>query len=171
MSTTITTNIYGFITPTHTKKSTTRPDTYTKAAWDKATFDAYLGFVSVIERKTAPETYLTDHVALFNGCGMPADVDHLLSLTIAMAKDGTKDGEKVRNVLSITSFRQFFNGQWIERENRKVVYKAPKAPKPAAEKKPSAQSKKGPSRAELAAQNEALLKQIAVLQAALGIAA
>ena len=171
MSNTNITNIYGFITPTHTKKTTTRPDTYTKAAWEKATFDAYLGFVHVIERKTAPETYLADHVALFNGCGMPADVDHLLSLTIAMAKDGTKDGEKVRHILSITTFRQFFNGQWIERENRKVVYTAPKAPKPAAEKKPSAQSKKGPTKAELAAQNAELVKQLDALKAALGIAA
>ena len=170
MSTT-TTNTYVFVPPTHTKTNKSRPDTFTKSQWDKDTYDAYIQFVQVIQRVTTPEEYLVTATPLFNACGMPADMDHLMSLAIAMAKDTTTNGMKVRKVSSISTFRQFFNGQWVERENRKVVYKAPKAPKPAAEKKPSAQSKKGPTKAELTAQNEALLKQIALLQAALGIAA
>lgn len=176
MSTTNTTtnatlNIYGFITPTHTKKSTSRPDTFTKSQWDTQTYDAYIKFIRVIQRITTPEEYLATTASLFNACGMPADMDHLLSLAIAITKDTTAEGEKVRKVSSIASFRQFFNGAWEERENRRIAYVAPKAPKPAAEKKPSANSKKGPTKAELAAQNAELLKQLDALKAALGIAA
>lgn len=165
---TITTNAYGFIMPTHTKKSTSRPDCYTKAAWENATFNAYLDFVKVIERKATPEDYLSKHVALFNTCGMPADVDHLLSLTIAIAKDTTVKGEAVRKVLSCTTFRQFFNGAWLERENRTVVYTAPKAPKPEQPKAPK--KVKDPTKAQLQAQNAELKAQIEKLCVALGLA-
>lgn len=170
MSNTNITNIYGFITPTHTKANKSRPDTFTKSQWDKDTYDAYIGLIHVIQRTTTPEEYLVNTAALFNACGMPADVDHLLSLSIAMAKDTTVDGEKVRKVSSIAVFRQFFNGAWEERENRRVAYVAPKAPKaPAA--KASTGSKKGPTKAELAAQNAELVKQLDALKVALGIAA
>lgn len=165
-------NAYGFTMPTHTKKSTSRPDCFTKAMWDTQTYNAYMGFVHVIERRETPENYLLIHASLFNVCGMPADIDHLISLTAAMVKDTTSEGEKVRKVSAISSFRQFFNGAWVERENRKVVYTTPKAPKPAAPKKPStSKSKNGPTKAQLAEQNAELLKQLEALKAALGIAA
>lgn len=164
-------NAYGFIMPAHTKKSTSRPDCFTKSQWDNQTYNAYIQFIQVIQRVTTPEEYLVATTPLFNSCGMPADMDHLLSLAIAMAKDTTTDGEKVRKVSSISTFRQFFNGAWVERENRPVVFVAPKAPKPVTPKATKSNSKKGPTKAELAAQNAELLKQLDALKAALGIAA
>lgn len=166
-------NQYGFTMPTHTKKSTSRPDCFTKSQWDNQTYNAYIAFIQVIQRVTTPEEYLIATTPLFNACGMPADMDHLLSLAIAMAKDTTTDGEKVRKVSSISTFRQFFNGAWVERENRPVVFVAPKAPKPVTTSKATKanNSKKGPTKAELAAQNAELLKQLDALKAALGIAA
>ena len=165
-------NQYGFTMPAHTKKSTSRPDCFTKSQWDTQTYNAYIQFIQVIQRVTTPEEYLVATTPLFNSCGIPADMDHLMSLAIAMAKDTTTDGMKVRKVSSISTFRQFFNGAWVERENRPVVFVAPKAPKPVTPKATkSNNSKKGPTKAELAAQNAELLKQLDALKAALGIAA
>lgn len=165
-------NQYGFTMPAHTKKSTSRPDCFTKSQWDNQTYNAYIQFIQVIQRVTTPEEYLVATTPLFNSCGMPADMDHLLSLVIAMAKDTTTEGMKVRKVSSISTFRQFFNGAWLERENRPVVFVAPKAPKPVTPKATkSNNSKKGPTKAELAAQNAELIKQLDALKAALGIAA
>ena len=174
MSTTTTTNnnnTYGFVTPTHTKKSTSRPDCFTKSQWDTQTYQAYMSFVHVIERRETPEDFLLANVGLFNSCGMPADMDHLISLVAAMVKDTTADGEKVRKVSAISSFRQFFNGAWVERESRRVAYVAPKAPKPAQPKAQKQTKSKGPTKAQLAEQNAELLKQLNSLKAALGIAA
>lgn len=164
-------NQYGFTMPTHTKKSTSRPDCFTKSQWDTQTYNAYIQFIQVIQRVTTPEEYLVATTPLFNACGMPADMDHLLSLAIAITKDTTTEGEKVRKVSSIATFRQFFNGAWVERESRRVAFVAPKAPKPVTPKATKSNSKKGPTKAELAAQNAELLKQLDALKAALGIAA
>ena len=164
-------NQYGFTMPTHTKKSTSRPDCFTKSQWDTQTYNAYIQFIQVIQRVTTPEEYLVATTPLFNACGMPADMDHLLSLAIAITKDTTTEGEKVRKVSSIATFRQFFNGAWVERENRRVAFVAPKAPKPVTPKAAKSNSKKGPTKAELAAQNAELLKQLDALKAALGVAA
>jgi hypothetical protein len=164
-------NAYGFVTPTHTKKSTTRPDCYTKSQWEHATFDGFMDFVHVLEKKLTTEEFLVKNTPLFNTCGMPSDLDHWNLLLMALAKDATVDHEEAHKVNPISYFRKFFNGEWEKREARPVVYKAPTAPKPATPKAPKTSSKNGPTKAELAAQNAELLKQLAEIKALMGIAA
>lgn len=158
-TTTITKNAYGLVMP---EKKGSRPATFTKSTWDTATYAVYLDLVRVVEGKLSIRDFMANSAPLYNACGMPADGYHFTSLLVAMARDTSVNGEKVRKVSAISSLRQFFNQGWVERENRKVVYTAPKAPKPAAA--PKAPKAKEPTKAEL-------LKQIETLKAALGIAA
>lgn len=115
-------------TATTTTKASTRPACYTKTAWEKATFAAYLDLIGIVQRTMSISEYLTAHKALFTNCGIPCDEAHLISLVIAMAKDTTKDGEKVRKVNPIGSLRQFFNRTWAEKDALEVVYVAPSDP-------------------------------------------
>lgn len=123
---------------TMTKKSTTRPEGYTKSAWEKATYTAYMGLIAIVERRATIAQYLKANAALFTGCGMPADESHVLSLVISMAKDATVDHEKVRKVNSIGSLRQFFNGAWVAKDALAVSYKAPAVPKEPKPRQPKA---------------------------------
>ena len=125
-------------TMTTTKKPATRPEGYTKSAWEKATYTAYMGLIAIVERRATIAQYLKANADLFKGCGMPADEAHVLSLCIAMAKDTTVDHEKVRKVNPIGSLRQFFNGAWAAKDAMAVSYKAPAAPKEAKPKAPKA---------------------------------
>ena len=154
-------NAYGLVMP---EKRGSRPATFTKDAWKMATYAVYLDLVHVVEGKLSIRDFMTNSAPLFNACGMPADGYHFTSLLIAMVKDTTEKGEKVRKVSAISSLRSFFSGAWVERENRKVVANAGAVPenKPVTEKKPA--KHKEPTKAEL-------LEQIATLKAALGIAA
>ena len=122
-----------------TTKATTRPACYSKSAWEKATFSAYLDLIAIVQRSLSISEYLTNHKALFANCGIPCDEGHLLSLVIAMAKDTTKDGEKVRKVNPIGSLRQFFNRTWADKDALEVVYTAPSDPNA---KKPSKKAPK-----------------------------
>ena len=160
MSTTTTTkNAYGLIMP---EKKGSRPATFTKSTWDTATYAVYLDLVRVVEGKLSIRDFMANSAPLYNACGMPSDGYHFTSLLVAMARDTSVKGEKVRKVSAISSLRQFFNQGWVERENRKVVYTEPKVP--AAPKPKAAPKAKEPTKAEL-------LKQIETLKAALGIAA
>ena len=162
-NTTITLNKYGFITP---EKKGSRPATFTKSAWDQSTYNAYIAFVKVIEGEMTLDKWLKRAKNLFNACGMPNDDYHFTLLLMAMAKDTSVNHEKVHKVSAISSFRQFFNGGWIERENRQVVYNAPKAP--ATPKAPKAPKKaKDPSKAQLNAQIAEQKKLIEQLKAQL----
>ena len=167
-------------TITNATKPATRPATFTKKAWDTQTYDAYIDYVHMIEHQTKAEDYLKKWASLFNLCGMTADVDHLLSLSIAVAKDttinGSKEvkGEAVRKVNVIGSFRAFFNGGWMERDSRRVVYTMPKVNPHDKKAKSSGSgngSKKGPTKAELEAQNAELTRKLAEIQALMGISA
>lgn len=123
-------------------KPTTRPATFSKSQWDKATYTAYMGLIAIVERRATIATFLKDNAGLFMGCGVPADEAHVLSLVIAMAKDTTVDHEKVRKVNPIGSLRQFFNTQWAVKDALKVSYKAPTQPKEPQPRTPKA--KKSP---------------------------
>lgn len=156
---TATKNAYGLIMP---EKKGSRPSTFTKSAWDMATYAVYMDLIHVVEGKLSIRNFMENSAPLFNACGMPADGYHFTSLVVAMARDTSVKGEKVRKVNAISSLRQFFNQGWVERENRQVVYNAPKAP--ATPKAPKPAKHKEPTKADL-------LKEIATLKAALGIAA
>lgn len=154
-------NAYGFVTP---EKKGSRPATFTKSAWDMATYAIYMDLIHVVEGKLSIRDFMANSAPLYNACGMPADGYHFTSLLIAMARDTSVKGEKVRKVNAISSLRQFFNQGWVERESRPVVYTEPKAPKAPAPKASKPAKHKEPTKAEL-------LEQIATLKAALGIAA
>lgn len=124
---------------TTSTKAPTRPACYKKTAWEKVTFSAYLDLINIVQRSLSITEFLTNHKALFVNCGIPCDESHLLSLVIAMAKDTTKDGEKVRKINPIGSLRQFFNRTWAEKDALEVVYIAPSDPNA---KKPSKKSPK-----------------------------
>lgn len=121
-----------------TPKNPSRPATFSKSQWDKATYTAYMGLVAIVERRSSIAAFLKANAALFLGCGVPADEEHVLSLVIAMAKDTTVDHEKVRKVNPIGSLRQFFNGAWAAKDALSISYKAPTAPKEPQPRKPKA---------------------------------
>lgn len=125
-------------TNTTTKKAT-RPEGLSLNQWNRSTYAAYMGLLSLVERKTTIARYLKDNGALFLACGIPADEGHVLSLCIAMAKDATVDHQKVRKVLSIGSLRSFFNRTWAEKDALPISYKAPTKPAD-----PKAKAKKAP---------------------------
>ena len=161
-STNTTLNKYGFIVP---EKNGSRPATFTKAAWDKRTYDAYLGFIHVIDGTLTQDKYLRRAKELFNAVGMPADDYHFTLLVLAVAKDTTvTDVGKAHKINAISSFRQFLNGGWIEREGRAVVYTAPRAPE--ASTASTSKGKKDATKAELEKQVEALKAQLAAALAA-----
>ena len=116
-------------TTTNVTKSTTRPASFTKSQWDKATYTAYMGLISVVKGSKSVSVFLADNADLFTRSGVPTDEAHVLSLVIAMAKDTTVEGEKVRKVNPISSLRQFFNRTWVEKDALDVRFKAPAAPK------------------------------------------
>lgn len=118
-------------TTTNVTKSTTRPATFTKSQWDRATYNAYLSLISLIKGSKSVSEYIADNADLFTRSGVPADEVHVLSLLVSMAKDTTVDGDKVRKVNPISSLRQFFNRTWVEKDALEVYYKAPAAPKEA----------------------------------------
>lgn len=132
-------------TNTTTTKKATRPEGLSLNQWNRATYAAYMGLLSLVERKTTIARYLKDNAALFLACGIPADEGHVLSLCIAMAKDATVDHQKVRKVLSIGSLRSFFNRTWAEKDALPISYKAPTAPK---ESKPRTAKAKAPRTTE-----------------------
>lgn len=148
---------------TNAKKPSSRPACFSKKDWENLTFDAYKDLVALVEGKTTGVKFLNRHVQLFKKCGIPADGKHLLSLVIAMAKDTTQDHEKVRKILSISTFRQFFNKTWAEKDAMKVVSDA----KARGYKEHAKSTKNGPTKAELAAMNAELAKEIAALKAKL----
>ena len=123
-------------------KSTTRPATFTKSQWDRATYNAYLSLVSLVKGSKSISEYITENADLFTRSGVPADEAHVVSLLVSMTRDTTVDGDKVRKVNPISSLRQFFNRSWSEKDALEVYYKAPAAPK---ESKPrTAKAKKTP---------------------------
>lgn len=128
-------------TTTTTTKKATRPEGLSLNQWNRATYAAYMGLLSLVERKITIARYLKDNAALFLACGIPADEGHVLSLAIAMAKDATVDHQKVRKVLSIGSLRSFFNRTWAEKDALPISYKAPAKPAdPKAKKAPKAKA-------------------------------
>ena len=118
---------------TITKKST-RPATFTKSQWDKATYDCYMALVTLVKGEITLKQFTNKAAGLFTACGVPCDSQHIVSLLIAMTKDTTKDHEKIRKVNSITGLRQFFNGAWEAKDSLQVVYNAGKAPTEKAKK-------------------------------------
>lgn len=161
MSTTITTNKYGFVTP---EKKGSRPATFTKSQWEQSTYNAYIAFVKVVNGEMTQDRWLKRAKNLFNSCGMPADDYHYTLLLMAIAHDTTVDGEKAHKVSAVSSFRQFFNGGWIEREARKTVSNAGKAPSSAPVAK---KASKDPTKAQLTAQLAEQAKVIEELKAKL----
>lgn len=159
-STPVTLNKYGFITP---EKKGSRPATFTKDAWDHSTYNAYIAFIKVIEGEMAQDRWLKRAKQLFNACGMPADDYHYTLLLLAVAHDTTANKEKVHKVSAISSFRQFFNGGWIERESRKTVANAGKNPGDA----PAVTKAKDPTKDQLKAQLAEQKKLIEELKAKL----
>lgn len=125
---------------TTSTKAPTRPACYTKTAWEKATFSAYLDLINIVQRSLSITEFLTNHKALFVNCGIPCDESHLLSLVIAMARDTTQKGVEIRKVQPISNLRKFFFTTWVTKDALEVVYAVPSNPD--ARKKPTPPKKK-----------------------------
>lgn len=119
-----------------TTTTTKRPATFTKSAWEKATFHAFLALIDLVQGKTTVSNYLTDNAILFKASGVPADEKHVLSLLISMAKDRTEQGDKVRHVMPISYLRSYFNGGWVSKDALRITATIPTAPKTTATKAP-----------------------------------
>lgn len=147
-----------------------RPANFHKDEWDTMTFDAYRGIVALVEGKTTGAKFLNHHAQLFKRCGVPSDGIHLLRLVTFMSNYCTVKGDKVLKVKAVSTIRKYFNGEWASLDARQVVYDTKtKDPRTAAKK--NTNSKKGPTKADLEAQNAELIKQLEALKSLLPKAA
>ena len=132
----------------------------TKMSFKRMTYDAYIHYVSFMEGNEAPQTTSKALKPLFEGFGIPFESHSMHMLTMMLTNYGTDQGEKVRKVKSITTFRKFILEGYAEMVTKKVVSsagKAPTQPKPKA-KKPTKDQQIAALKAELAAAKEQIAK-------------
>lgn len=130
----------------------------------QASFNAYIQYVALIEgRITAQEA--VDYMApLMAEYGFTLTIENLINtLTVKLTAYGKDKGEQAKKVKSITTFRNFIKGGWAEISAAPVHANAGKNPADAA---PSKSSKaKGPTKADLEAENKRLKEMLAASQA------
>lgn len=135
----------------------------TKMDFKRKTFDGYLHYVAMIEKTEAPQTTAKALKPLFEGFGIPFEAHSMYMLTMMLTNYGTEQGEKVRKIKSITTFRKFLTEGYAEMMTKKVVSSAGKAPaatkaKQAKAKKPTKDQQIAALKAELAAAKEQIAK-------------
>ena len=130
-------------TNTTIAKKATRPAGFTKAAWESETFRVYNGLVKLVKGEILAPAFVNHPVvkSLMEKCCNAKTPDDrwglFVNLIVSMNNYGTADHVKVNKVKSITTLRQWFNGQWAEKATRPVVYKEPKNPADKKANKPS----------------------------------
>ena len=128
-------------TNTNTTKKATRPAGFTKAAWENDTFRVYTGLIKLVKGEILAPQFInhpTVKTLMEKCCDAKTPNDRwglFVNLVVSMNNYGTSDHVKVNKIKSITTLRQWFNGQWAEKATRPVVYKEPKDPTKKAEKK------------------------------------
>lgn len=135
----------------------------TKMAFKRMTYDAYIHYVAFMEGSEAPQTTSKALKPLFEGFGIPFESHSMHMLTMMLTNYGTDQGEKVRKVKSITTFRKFILEGYAEMVTKRVVSSAGKAPaapkaKQAKAKKPTKDQQIAALKAELAAAKEQIAK-------------
>lgn len=119
---------------TNTAKKSTRPAGFTKSQWDNDTFRVYNGLVKLVKGEILAPQFINHPVVkslMEKCCNAKTPEDRwglFVNLIVSMNTYGTVDHEKVNKIKSISTMRQWFNGQWEEKATRPVVYKEPKAP-------------------------------------------
>ena len=137
----------------------------TKMAFKRMTFDGYLHYVALIEKAEAPQTTAKALKPLFEGFGIPFEAHSMYMLTMMLTAYGTQQGEKVRKIKSITTFRKFLTEGYAEMMTKKVVSSAGKAPTaPKAKTVKAKQPTKDAQIAALKAERDALKEQLAKVQ-------
>lgn len=130
----------------------------TKMSFKRMTYDCYLHYVAFMEGTEAPQTTSKALKPLFEGFGIPFESHSMHMLTMMLTNYGSEQGEKVRKVKSITTFRKFILEGYAEMVTKRVVSSAGKAP--AAPKAKQGKAKE-PTKAELKKEIAALRAQIA----------
>lgn len=126
-------------TNTTTKKAT-RPAGFTKFDWDSKTFRIYDGLIKLSEQKIIAPQFVNHPVVkelLEKCCGANTPESRwnvCFALFVHMDNYGSKDGEKVLKVKTISALRQFLNGGWQEKMARPVSHKEATEPKKQAKK-------------------------------------
>lgn len=132
--------------------------TISKNEFKRRTFDAYCHYVNFIEQTETVQTTIKYLKPLFESFGITFDQHSFASVTMYLTNYGTMQGEKVRKVKSITTFRKFLTEGYAEMMTKRVVSNAGKAPAPVKAKTTKA---KEPTKAELKKEIAALKAQIA----------
>lgn len=137
----------------------------TKMAFKRMTYDGYIHYVNFVEQSEPTQTTSKALKPLFEGFGIPFESHSMHMLTMMLTNYGTDQGEKVRKVKSITTFRKFILEGYAEMVTKKVVSSAGKAP--AAPKTKQTKAKK-PTKdqqiAALKAERDALKEQLTKVQ-------
>lgn len=151
-------------TTTSTTASTTTVKTMTAKEFKQASYDAYLSYVAFIEGKQDAATTVTALSPLMSTYGLTLTVDNLANLlTVKMTAFGKDKGEQAKKVKSIATFRAFVKGGWKDVKAAPVHSNAGKNPAECS----SSKSKNSVTKADLAAQNAALLNELMALRAAM----
>ena len=127
-------------------------------------YAAYIAYVNFINGKSNIEDTRDALAPLFSAFGFSLTLENLCTvLTVQMTAYGTIQGEKMRKIKSIATFRSFVKGGWEEIATAPVHFSAGKAPveKPAKQPRKKTMTKK-----DLEAQVAALQQQLAAMQQA-----
>lgn len=124
-----------------------------------ASYNAYIAYVNLIEGNASIEETLSSLSPIMADHGYTLTAENLINaLTVKMTAFGKDKGEQAKKVKSISTFRAFIKGGWRDVEAAPVHSNAGKNP---ADAKASKSTKKGLTKAELAAQVEAMAKILA----------
>ena len=149
---------------TTTTASTTTAKTMTAKEFKQASYDAYLSYVAFIEGKQDAAATVAALSPLMATYGLTLTVDNLANLlTVKMTAFGKDKGEQAKKVKSIATFRAFVKGGWKDVKAAPVHSNAGKNPAECS----SSKSKNSVTKADLAAQNAALLNELMALRAAM----
>ena len=147
-----------------TTTASTTTTTMTAKAFKQASYDAYLSYVAFIEGKQDSATTVAALSPLMTKYGFTLTVDNLANLlTVKMTAFGKDKGEQAKKVKSIATFRAFVKGGWKDVKAAPVHSNAGKNPAECS----SSKSKNSVTKADLAAQNAALLNELKALRAAM----
>lgn len=121
-------------TNTTNTKPASRPAGFTKYDWESKTFRVYDGLIKLSEQKIIAPQFVNHPIVkelLEKCCG--ANTPELrwklcFALFVHMDNYGSKDGEKVLKIKTVTALRQFLNGGWREKMARPVSHKEAKEP-------------------------------------------
>ena len=137
--------------------TTVTATTMSAKEFKQASYDAYLSYVKYIEGTLSAADAVTALSPLMAAYGFTLDINNIGSvLTLRMTSYGKLKGEVGRNVKSIATFRAFVKGGWQDVTNAVVHSNAGKNP---ADAKP-ANKRKTTTKADLEAQNAALLEKL-----------